>query len=631
MLTEEEFIQKYHISLNEQQLAAMRSVDGPVLLLAVPGSGKTTVLVTRLGYMLFCRGIAPERILTLTYTVAATKDMERRFYDCFGSTEGLSFRTINSICARIIAYYGRKAGKTVFRLEDNEKNLTAMLSEIYQRVERSFPTESELQELRTSITYIKNQMLNETEIRALEAESDLQLFKIYEIYVKELRRRELMDFDDQMVYALRILRISPETLQYFQTLYPYICVDEAQDTSRIQHAIIALLARRTENLFMVGDEDQSIYGFRAAFPEALLSFEKAHPGARVLLMEKNYRSEAAIVKAADRFIQKNTLRHAKHMRPVRQSPGNVRMIPLRSRNAQYTYLLKVAEDCEKRARQWAEAETEQPLPTTAVLYRDHESALPLIDLLERSGISYRMKNADLGFFTNRLVTDIRNIIQFALNPADTELFLRIYSKLQLYMKKKDAEQLCQLAELHEVPVLEAAGMMQLPVYTKKNLQALRREMKALPGDTAEHALTRILMDMGYNEYLNQHNLKRKKLAILRMLARQEKRPGDLLQRLDDLQQLLREKDSSGEGGLVLSTIHSSKGLEYDTVFLLDVEDGIFPENVPMPGITMDPAERAAYEEERRLFYVGITRARQSLQIFSEAGKPASFTRELMKG
>ena len=631
MLTEEEFIQKYHISLNEQQLAAMRSVDGPVLLLAVPGSGKTTVLVTRLGYMLFCRGIAPERILTLTYTVAATKDMERRFYDCFGSTEGLSFRTINSICARIIAYYGRKAGKTVFRLEDNEKNLTAMLSEIYQRVERSFPTESELQELRTSITYIKNQMLNETEIRALEAESDLQLFKIYEIYVKELRRRELMDFDDQMVYALRILRISPETLQYFQTLYPYICVDEAQDTSRIQHAIIALLARRTENLFMVGDEDQSIYGFRAAFPEALLSFEKTHPGARVLLMEKNYRSEAAIVKAADRFIQKNTLRHVKHMRPVRQSPGNVRMIPLRSRNAQYTYLLKVAEDCEKRARQWAETETEQPMPTTAVLYRDHESALPLIDLLERSGISYRMKNADLGFFTNRLVTDIRNIIQFALNPADTELFLRIYSKLQLYMKKKDAEQLCQLAELHEVPVLEAAGMMQLPVYTKKNLQALRREMRALPGDTAEHALTRILMDMGYNEYINQHNLKRKKLAILRMLARQEKRPGDLLQRLDDLQQLLREKDSSGEGGLVLSTIHSGKGLECDTVFLLDVEDGIFPENVPMPGITMDPAERAAYEEERRLFYVGITRARQSLQIFSEAGKPASFTRELMKG
>lgn len=631
MMTEKEFIKKYHISLNEQQLTAMRSVDGPVLLLAVPGSGKTTVLVNRLGYMIFCRGIAPERILTLTYTVAATKDMERRFYDCFGSTEGLSFRTINSICARIIAFYGRKAGKTVFRLEDNEKNLTALLSEIYQRVERSFPTESELQELRTSITYIKNQMLTEAEIRAMDEESDLQLSKIYEIYVKELRRRELMDFDDQMVYALRILRISPETLRYFQELYPYICVDEAQDTSKIQHAIIALLARRTENLFMVGDEDQSIYGFRAAFPEALLSFEKAHPGARVLLMEKNYRSEAAIVKAADRFIQKNTLRHAKHMQAVRQSPGNVRIIPLRSRNAQYTYLLKVAEDCEKRARQWAETESAQTFSTTAVLYRDHESALPLIDLLERSGISYRMKNADLGFFTNRLVTDIRNIIQFALNPMDTELFLKIYSKLQLYMKKKDAEQLCQLAELHEVPVLEAMGMMLLPLYTKKNLQALRREMKALPGDTAEHALTRILMDMGYNEYLNQHNLKRKKLAILRMLARQEKRPGDLLQRLDDLQQLLREKDSSGEGGLVLSTIHSSKGLEYDTVFLLDVEDGIFPENVPLPGITMEPAEKAAYEEERRLFYVGITRARQSLQIFSEAGKPASFTRELTKG
>ena len=174
-------------------------------------------------------------------------------------------------------------------------------------------------------------MLNEKEIQKLEEEAEIHLAAIYKEYCRQLREQQLMDYDDQMVYAYNMLRKIPELLSYFQEKYPYICVDEAQDTSKIQHAIIALLASKSENLFMVGDEDQSIYGFRAAYPEALLEFEQHHPGAKVLLMEENFRSDGNIVLAADRFIQKNTLRHEKHMRPSKERKQDVTEISVGTR------------------------------------------------------------------------------------------------------------------------------------------------------------------------------------------------------------------------------------------------------------------------------------------------------------
>ena len=432
MLTWSEFYNQFSIQLNEQQQSAVQSVTGPVLLLAVPGSGKTTVLVTRLGYMIFCRGIAPEKILTVTYTVAATKDMSERFASRFGQdlADRLEFRTINGICARVIQYYGRKTARTAFSLLTDEKRISAILSAIYQKTERVYPTEGDLKNVRTLITYIKNRMLNEKEIEALDETSEIRISAIYKEYCKHLRENQLMDYDDQMVYAYNMLRKIPWLLEYFQDQYPYICVDEAQDTSKIQHAIIALLASRTENLFMVGDEDQSIYGFRAAYPEALLEFEQHHPGANVLLMEENFRSDANIVQAADHFIQKNTLRHEKHMRPSRPKQRELREISVANRKAQYSYLLKVAAGCTNQ---------------TAVLYRDHECALPLIDLLERNGIPYRMRNADMTFFTNRVVMDISNIIKLAADPQNTDLFLQVYYKLGTYLRKQDAHKIADIS------------------------------------------------------------------------------------------------------------------------------------------------------------------------------------------
>ena len=631
-----EFETTFSVKLNQQQKEAVQSTKGPVLLLAVPGSGKTTVLVTRLGYMIYCRNIPPESILTVTYTVAATKDMSERFAVRFGEdmAKRLEFRTINGICARIIQYYGRRIGKTPFELVKDEKATTGMLIKICQDHGMGYPTESDLKNVRTLITYIKNMMLNEEELQKLEEESDIRIAGIYREYCRQMREQKLMDYDDQMLYAYNILRKDPGVLAYFQNRYPYICVDEAQDTSKIQHAIIALLAAGTGNLFMVGDEDQSIYGFRAAYPEALLSFEKKHPGAKVLLMEENFRSNAKIVEAADKFIQKNTLRHEKHMRAAREAGADIREISLKSRKAQYVYLMKAAQECTTGMAGMSGSEehrgrADASVTETAVLYRDNECAIPLIDLLERKNIPYRMRNADLSFFTHRTVLDVQNIIRFAMDPKDTELFMQIYYRLKLFFNKKDALRYAQISQEKDMEVLDAALKYgNLEKYQEDNIRNLKRQMVRILNMPGDEAVNQILTYMEYQDYLKKMGMNANKLETVKLIGSRVESPEKLLERLEELRTIIQEKVSDKDCPFILSTMHASKGLEYDTVYLLDVMDGILPEKVLANPRTASKEELETYEEERRLFYVGVTRAKNQLNVFT-TNKPSKFCSELL--
>ena len=660
----QEFERKFPQKLNKQQKEAVQSVEGPVLLLAVPGSGKTTVLVTRLGYMIYAKGIAPEKILTVTYTVAATEDMAARFASLFGTdmADRLTFKTINGICAGIIHTYGRKTGRTPFALLNDEKVIADTLAKIYQKTERMYATESDLQTVRTLITYIKNSMLTEAEIRELDKTADMKISSIYKEYNTWLREQKLMDYDDQMVYAYTMLQRFPELLRLYQDKFPYLCVDEAQDTSKIQHAIIALLSSRTENLFMVGDEDQSIYGFRAAYPEALLSFEKNHPGAKVLLMEENFRSGAGIVKAADTFIQKNMLRHKKHMRATKDGEEVVKEIAVKTRDDQYRYLAAVAENCAAaqtggatgnvtadragsmignvtadRAGSMIGNVTEGKAGsmtvgashTVAVLYRDHECALPLIDLLERKEIPYRMRNAEISFFTHRAVLDVLNIMKLAMHPKDAETFLQVYYKINTYIRKEDALQIARISETQDISVWNAAVRYHgLSDYTMSSVQNTRMHMQQLLTERGDKAVKRILYYMGYQEYLERCGLKADKIEILRILGSREDSMAGLLQRLRELQDILTRKETDYSCNFILSTIHASKGLEYDTVYLMDVTDGILPAQMLKNPEKASREERETYEEERRLFYVGATRAKSELYVFT-TGKPHSFCKELL--
>ncbi len=615
-MTDREFINRYGSHLNNEQLTAVRTIEGPVLLLAVPGSGKTTVLVNRLGYMLYVKGIDPENILTLTYTVAATRDMAKRFETLFGEvTDSLEFRTINGICAKIISHYGRLIGKKSFDLITDEKISGKILTDLYVKVMDEYPTESDIKGIRTLITYCKNMMLTEKEIKELGENEGIRLFDIYEKYNAELKTRSLMDYDDQMIYAYRMLKGSKELLDFYRDKYKFICVDEAQDTSKIQHMIIALLAGESGNLFMVGDEDQSIYGFRAAYPDALLNFEKEHPGAKVLVMDKNYRSNAKIVQCADLFIQKNFSRHEKHMCATREGSFDIRVAVLDSRKAQYKYLLQTAKENEAQ---------------TAVLYRDNESILPLVDLFEREGVPYRIKSADMAFFTHRVVVDVTNILKFALNPMDPELFMKVYFKFQTYLRKPDAEQMCYIADLKHTGILDAAEEIDINKRILGNVRSLRTHFRNMASESPAKALSRIDKYMGYGDYLRDNNMDENKLFILEMLAKNESTIEGFLDRLEQLRMILTEKEEDYRAKFILSTIHSSKGLEYENVILMDVINGVFPGKI-ISFKNATPQEKRDYEEERRIFYVGMTRAKDKLMILKYADEPSVFVGELFPG
>ena len=588
------FAEKYVLKLNAQQEEAVRAAEDNILLLAVPGSGKTTVLVARLGYALYCRGIAPENILTMTYTVAAAADMRKRFVSLFGDelADRLAFRTINGVCARIIRQYEQSRNTTAFELLTDESRIAAMLGDICREVLNEYPADSDIKAIRTKITYVKNMCLKPEEIEALNQE--IKGFPaIYRAYVDTMKRQRLMDYDDQLVYAYNILRRCPDLLAALRQRYRLICVDEAQDSSKIQHLIIQLLAGPEGSLFMVGDEDQSIYGFRAAYPKALADFARSRKNARVLLMEQNYRSTRQIVRAADSFIQQNSDRYPKHMTAVRGDGAEVKELAVNNRAGQYAYLLQAAKDCDRE---------------TAVLFRDNECALPLIDLLDRNRIPYRCRQMDISFFTSPVVRDITDIIRFALDQTDGQLFMNLYYKLNTRLSRQEAQDAVRRCP-ESMSVLEyLAEDFPLSGFKRKQCRALLTHMNNMLSENAGSAVYRIVKYMGYGEYLKQREIGEGKAEILRILGNQEPSPARLLDRLEELSGMIRCHENS-DSKFILSTIHSSKGLEYDRVFLMDVIDGILP--------SQSAAEdRALMEEERRLFYVGMTRAKNELDLFT---------------
>lgn len=610
-----QFKTQYSISLDAQQETAVQTVDGPVLLLAVPGSGKTTVLVTRLGYMRYVGGIPPERILTMTYTVAAARDMQARYAAFFGAEEAqrLEFRTINGVCSLIIRYYERTMGRTAFRLLEDGAQKSALISELYRTQSKEFATESTVKALQTALTYAKNQMLKGEALSAVEVEG-VDFAAFFAAYDKALRERQLMDYDDQMVYALRILRQYPEILRAVQARYQYYCVDEAQDTSKIQHTIIRLLAEKNGNLFMVGDEDQSIYGFRAAYPQALTEFDTVYPNAKVLYMEQNYRSTRQIVAAAEWFIQKNHNRRPKHMKATQGSGPAVRECSVYDRQKQYAYLCKLAENCTVE---------------TAVLYRDNDSALPLIDRMDRAGIPYRCRQVESLFFTNRVVRDITDIIRFAQNPNDGELFLSLYYKLGAGISKVVAQVAADRAEAEDETILGCIAVSSAASpWTQKQCRTLQTHLNNLLRERADKAVYRIVHFMGYGDYLKDRGGDLTKADILEALGAQEPTPERLLDRLEELREVVLRGGTNADCPFVLSTIHSSKGLEYERVILMDVADGLLPK--VQPGPDAEQEEIDAYEEERRLFYVGLTRAKRELGImtFRKVGLESAFAREI---
>lgn len=448
----------------------------------------------------------------------------------------------------------------------------------------------------------------------LDIEADYpHLNDMYNAYQSALDKQNQMDFDDQMIFALKILREDGDALHSLQQRYKYICVDEAQDTSRIQHEIIRLLACGN-NLFMVGDEDQSIYGFRAAYPKALLNFRYDYLNPYILRMERNYRSTNQIVEKAQTFISQNKGRYEKNMTAERGDGEDVSLISVASREAQYMYLLDVAKT----------AKTE-----TAFLYRDNESAIVLVDLFLRNNVQFKLRKPEMNFFEVHIVKDIVAFLSLAINNHDARQLDQICNKGILYLKEK--QRYCAIQNCHKkhISVFDAIDeQMQYvaPRYRDRSSRfrnIITKVSKASPVEAIS-----ILLESGYEAYLSEKHFDTGKIEILQILAKQESTIEGFLNRLRDLERLLKQGfTSEHESPIILSTIHSSKGLEYDTVYMVDVYEGRFP-SLRSNIFCRSKDSADGEQEERRLFYVGITRAKNKLHLFEINERESSYIDEL---
>lgn len=550
--------------------------------------------------------INPGNILVITFTNASADDMRDRFFQMIhqeggelpGSTYGnITFSTINGLCLRICASYARIYNRQIPELI-SEQDRRSLIASLYRRFSNDYPSDSDIRDISQKITFIKNMGIPDKDLDKTGSLDDKEA-EIYREYCRALKSRRLMDYDDQIVFADQIMR-DPRfaaVADRYRNRFRWILVDEAQDTSKLQHQIIRNLAGGNPNLFMAGDEDQSIYGFRAAWPDALLQFGETYENASIFRLQTNYRSRKEIVDAASSLICHNQKRYEKNMVADRSEGGVCKAVTVRKREDQYDQILDILRKSSE---------------TTAVLYRDNASGLPLILRLEKAGIPYQLRGQDAGFFTNKIVREVRDILTFALNPVNPHILERIYYKFGVKISRKALHMAMEEPRwAGDDPYLDAlADSPALGKTGKEDLKVLQDQFRIIrQKNDASFALRCLRNAMSYRNASNE------KLYILQALAEEGETIPEFfgkLRRMADVMERGCNTESSDNVSVVLSTIHGSKGLEYPEVIIIDGVQGI------LPGKDSDE------EEERRIFYVGITRARDRLVMMRYGDRETPF-------
>ncbi|MDX9916446.1 MAG: ATP-dependent helicase [Gudongella sp.] len=599
------------MEFSKNQTLAIEHGAGPALVLAVPGAGKTTVLIHRTHNLISNKQITPENILSITFSRASAMDMQQRYIKIFGTVNKPEFSTIHAFCYRIIKDFSRERSRS-FRLieEDNSKNNKFNIVKNLYLSHNGYPiTEEKLENFFGHAGYIKNMMTDPVEYsRAVstDVENFLDIFTEYEEIKK---RNRLIDFDDMLGIAHRILLKFPDILDKYRIKYQYIQLDEGQDTSKLQLAILKLLASPHNNLFIVADDDQSIYGFRGAYPDELLDFKNVFADGVLYFMEDNYRSTKNIVAVSNKFISQNKNRYSKIIQTQNPPKNPVKILKFRDMTDQYDHIVNALRK-------------EYPISGSAILFRNNLSIVGLANSLKRSGIHFYVRDSRLKFFSHWLVNDVMNFLKLAENPKDETSFEAIYFKMKGYISKKmmlhvnkGDSNLTVFKRLLTYPGLSE--------FYRKHINELELDFRRLNRMNPQKGIDFIADTLQYSVYLKENSQKSgytfdylsEMLYHLKSVARgcRDK---------DDFASMLKELETSIAGanrtqtGVTLSTIHSAKGLEFDNVFLIDLIEGELPSQSSLEDLSKGIF--TTYEEERRIFYVGMTRAKINLELISYA-------------
>nr|WP_228370452.1 ATP-dependent helicase [Gottschalkia acidurici] len=603
----------FKIVLNDQQKSAVLHKEGPAIILAVPGAGKTTVLISRTANLILNHHIHPNNILSITFSKASAKDMKERFISIFGQEVGsiASFSTIHSFAYFLIRDFAKDKKLKLNLIEgiDSGINKIQIIKNIYSEVNNSFINEDKLEELLNIIGFVKNMMIKVEDFcehRNFNIKGFDKIFSNYESYK---RKHNLIDFDDMLTMTLDILQNNPSVLNKYRDRYRYIQVDEGQDTSKVQNEIIKLISSPHNNLFVVADDDQSIYGFRGAYPEDLLVFDKKYPKAKVFFMEENYRSTKNIVSVCNSFIKQNKSRYDKSLFTNNQSIEPVTITKLKNQEDQYDYIIdSIKEDMD--------------LSNIAILFRNNLSAISVIDHLNRNNLNFYMKDSKVHFFKHWVVLDILRFFNLAVDDSDISSFEKIYYKMNGYISKLALNYIKTQDSLTSV-FDRLLTFDNFKPFQLENIKAIKSNFKKLLKMKPFGAIMFIENDLGYRKYL-EDNCKNfgysfenvnSILGHLKSVSIGVNSIGELLDKLDSLKKSIdNAKYNKNSEAITLSTIHSAKGLEFRKVYMIDLIDGEFP-NINSLELS-EIGDLKPLEEERRLFYVGMTRAKTHLNLIT---------------
>ncbi|WP_431731790.1 DNA helicase PcrA [Aceticella autotrophica] len=597
--------------LNDKQKEAVLRTDGPLLLLAGAGSGKTKVLTHRIAYLIKEKKISPANIIAITFTNKAAKEMKDRIEGLLGYVGDLWVSTFHSACVRILRRDIEKIGYdrnfVIFDTTDQKALITDCIKELNLN-DKQFTPKGML----NAISSAKDKMITPDRY-LLECGNDFRNKKIsdiYELYENKLKKNNALDFDDILIKTIELFKKDESVLKYYQNKFRYIMVDEYQDTNTPQYKFVNMLASKYRNLCVVGDDDQSIYGWRGADIKNILDFEKDYPDACVIKLEQNYRSSQTILDAANYVIDNNIKRKKKKLWTQNGNGEKITICELNNEREEVTFVIEQIKELTQKGRKYSDF---------AILYRTNAQSRIFEEALMMNDIPYKLIGA-LRFYDRKEIKDVMGYLRILVNPYDDVSFKRIINVPKRGIGDTTIKVLEEYAQNNNTSMFFAITEADINPKAKKSANEFKifmeEMMKELNSLSITEVIDRILEKTGYVDELKADNTKESESRIENInefiLAAKEFEENSEDKSLEAFLSgitLVSDIDTAGEIGdsIVLMTLHSAKGLEFPVVFMVGMEDGIFPGSRSF-------MDEHALEEERRLCYVGITRAKELLYM-----------------
>ena len=605
--------------MNDRQAEAVQTTEGPLLIMAGAGSGKTRVLTHRIAYLIDEKLVNPWNILAITFTNKAAREMKERAYTLNPATEDCLIATFHSMCVRILRREADHIGyNRNFTIVDPGEQRTLM-----KRILKTLnldPKKWNERAILGTISNAKNDLIDEVAYAALAGDMYTEIVaKCYEMYQKELRQSEAMDFDDLIMLTLRLFDKNPDVLTYYQQRYQYIHVDEYQDTNHAQYQLVKLLSSRFKNICVVGDADQSIYGWRGADMQNILDFEKDYPEAKVVLLEENYRSTKTILQAANDVIKNNRNRRPKNLWTQNADGENIVYYRANDEQDEALFVAKTIDELSSTS--------DYVYRDFAILYRTNAQSRNIEEALLKANIPYTMVGGTK-FYSRKEIRDVISYLNLIANTSDNISFERVVNEPKRGVGPGTVEKIRNFAAGQEMSLLDASSQIMLSPVKGKAAQAvfdfanlilnLRERLDEL---TVTELVELVLERTGYTEQLVAQATLESQARIenieefLSVTKNFDENPEndieetglDRLSRfLNDLALIADTDDGDQESSEVtLMTLHAAKGLEFPVVFIIGMEENVFP-------LSRAAEDEDELEEERRLAYVGITRAEKVL-------------------